>query len=52
MRLSLIVISFNMRRELPRTIRTLSPSMQRGLGSADYEIIVVDNGSTEMLDAD
>jgi hypothetical protein len=52
MRLSLIVISFNMRRELPRTIRTLSPSMQRGLGSADYEIIVVDNGSTEMFDVD
>src|SRR4051794_33293217 len=52
MRLSIVVICFNMRRELPRTIRTLSPSMQRGLTAADYEVIVVDNGSTEMVAAD
>src|SRR5258707_9231066 len=52
MRLSLVVISFNMRRELPRTIRTLAPPMQRGLAAADYEVIVVDNGSTAMFDPD
>lgn len=34
-----------MARELPRTLRSLSPSMQRGVGRDDYEVIVVDNGS-------
>ena len=43
--LSVIVISHNMGRELPRTVRTLSPAMQRGVGVDDYEIIVIDNGS-------
>lgn len=43
--LSVIVVSFNMARELPRTVRTLSPAMQRGLCADQYEIIVVDNGS-------
>jgi hypothetical protein len=50
MHLSIVVISFNMRRELPRTIRTLSPAMQRDIAGADYEVIVVDNGSTAMFD--
>src|SRR5665213_3633457 len=39
-----------MARELPRTIRSLSPSMQRGVKASDYEIIVVDNGSTKPFD--
>jgi Glycosyl transferase family 2 len=43
--LSVIVVAFNMNRELPRTVRSLSPAMQRGLGSDDYELIIVDNGS-------
>lgn len=30
----------------PRTLRTLSPFMQRGIAADDYEVIVVDNGST------
>ena len=37
MQLSLVVICFNMRRELPRTIRSLSPSMQRDIAATDYE---------------
>lgn len=44
-RLSLIVITYNMRRELPRTLELLSQRMQRGISESDYEIIVVDNGS-------
>lgn len=44
-RLSLIVITYNMRRELPRTLESLSQRMQRGISESDYEIIVVDNGS-------
>lgn len=43
-RLSLVVISYEMTRELPRTLRSLSPSYQ-GLDARDYEIIVVDNAS-------
>jgi glycosyltransferase involved in cell wall biosynthesis len=50
--LSLIVIGFNMRRELPRTIRSLSPSMQRGMAGTQYELIVIDNGSTQPFDPD
>jgi glycosyltransferase involved in cell wall biosynthesis len=49
-RLSVIVIGYNMARELPRTIRSLSPAMQRDIDADDYEIIVVDNGSTKPFD--
>ena len=44
-KLSVIVIGYKMARELPRTIHTLSPAMQRGIEADDYEILVVDNGS-------
>jgi len=52
LKLSVIVICFNMVRELPRTLKTLSPAMQRGLEVSDYEIIVVDNASSEPVDQD
>jgi glycosyltransferase involved in cell wall biosynthesis len=45
--ISIVVVTFNMNREAPRTIYSLSPAMQRGISSAEYEIIVVDNGSDE-----
>jgi len=45
MRLSVILIAHDMERELPRTVRSLSPVMQRGCSGEDYELIVVDNGS-------
>jgi glycosyltransferase involved in cell wall biosynthesis len=44
---SLIVISYNMARELPRTLRSLAPPYQRGCPRGRGEIIVVDNGSAE-----
>jgi glycosyltransferase involved in cell wall biosynthesis len=50
-KLSVVVCAYNMARELPRTIRSLSPEMQRSIGPSDYEIIVVDNGSTRPADA-
>jgi len=50
-KVSVVVISYNMSRELPRTLRTLSPDMQEGVGAGDVEIIVVDNGSTDGFDA-
>lgn len=46
-KLSVVVISYNMVRELPRTLRTLSPAMQRGIPDIAYEVIVVDNGSQQ-----
>lgn len=49
-KLSVIVIAYNMARELPRTLRSLSPDMQIGIDPEDYEVIVVDNGSTAPLD--
>lgn len=49
-RLSVIVIGYNMARELPRTIRSLSPAMQRGIAPDEYEVILIDNGSTQPFD--
>jgi hypothetical protein len=41
-----------MGRELPRTLRSLSPIHQHEIKSDDYEVIVVDNGSTPPVDPD
>jgi glycosyltransferase involved in cell wall biosynthesis len=49
-RLSIVVIAYNMSREIPRTIRSLSPPMQRDISPDEYEIIVVDNGSKDPID--
>ena len=46
--LSLVVVVYNMRREAPRTLFTLTSSYQR-LSPDLYEVIVVDNGSSEPL---
>lgn len=43
--LSVIVVTYDMYRELPRTLHSLSPSYQVGIDADDYEVIVVDNGS-------
>ena len=50
--LSVIVVCFNMERELPRTVISLSAKMQRDIREDNYEIIVVDNGSTHKFDPD
>lgn len=42
---SVVLISFNMRRELPRVLSTLSVPYQQDIAPGDLEIIVVDNGS-------
>ena len=49
---SVVVVVHEMARELPRTLRSLSPGYQRGLAADDYEVIVVDNGSREPVDRD
>jgi len=49
--LSIIVIVYNMRREAPRTLYSLSTLYQAGVTADDYEVVVVENGSTEPLPA-
>ena len=49
-KLSVVVVGYNMARELPRTIRSLSPLMQRGIDPRDYEVILIDNGSMRPAD--
>ena len=44
--LSIVVISYNTPRELPRTLLSLSPGYQQGIDRDEYEVIVVDNGSS------
>ena len=44
--LSLVVVAYDIPRELPRTLLSLAPSYQRDIQADDYEVIVVDNGST------
>ena len=48
--LSVVVVAYNMARELPRTLQSLSPAHQTGIAAGDYEIIVVDNGSSAPAD--
>lgn len=43
--LSIIVVAYNMERELPRTLLSLGRDYQQGVDSIHYEVIVVDNGS-------
>lgn len=43
--ISLVIVGWQMQRELPRTILSLSRAFQRNVEDLDYEILVVDNGS-------
>ena len=43
--LSVVVVSYNMDRELPRTLYSMSPKFQRDIDRDGYEVILVDNGS-------
>jgi glycosyltransferase involved in cell wall biosynthesis len=48
--LSIIVVAYDMDREIARTLRSLSPEYQRGIDSSEYEVVLVDNGSPQPLD--
>ena len=45
--LSVVVVFYNMRREAARTLQSLSRSYQEEIGDVDYEVIVVENGSSD-----
>jgi glycosyltransferase involved in cell wall biosynthesis len=47
--ISIVLVVFNMRREAPRTLYSLSCDYQREVDIDDYEIIVIENGSTQAL---
>src|ERR1700686_2577973 len=49
--LSVVVVVHNMAREAPRTLYSLSAAYQRHIAAVDYEIIIVDHGSTSPFDA-
>lgn len=49
MKLSIVIIAYNMQREIPRTLKALCPSYQVGVDKLDYEVVLVDNGSPEPL---
>jgi macrocin-O-methyltransferase TylF-like protien/glycosyl transferase family 2 len=46
-RVSLVVICYNMRREIARTLASLSVPYQRDVDPDSYEVVLVDNGSAE-----
>lgn len=46
-----VVVNFhNMRREAPRTLASLAPGYQRDVADLAYEVVALDNGSTEPID--
>lgn len=47
--LTVVVNFYDMRREAPRTLRSLTPAYQ-GVDADDYEVLAVDNGSPAPLD--
>jgi cephalosporin hydroxylase len=43
--LSVVIVAYDMRREMVRSLRALTRAYQRGIEDLDYEVIVVENGS-------
>lgn len=48
--ISFVVVAYDMKREIARTLSSLDSSYQDNVSPGDYEVIVVDNGSPEPLD--
>ncbi len=49
-KVSVVVVVYNMAREAPRTLFSLSAAFQRNIHADDYDVIVVDNGSVPAFD--
>lgn len=50
MKLSVVVVAYNMPREIPRTLQSLTAAYQRDCAGLDYEVLVLDNNSSDRLD--
>jgi hypothetical protein len=50
--ISIVVNLYNMRREAARTLHSLACKYQRGISADEYEVIVVENGSSEPVGSD
>jgi len=48
-RMSVIIVTYDMPREAPRTIHSAALPYQQGIAAGEVEVIVVDNGSTRPL---
>jgi len=48
--MSVVVVAYDMAREVPRTLRSLAPAYQQDIAAGDYEVVIVDNGSPSPLD--
>lgn len=48
--LSVVIVVYDMPHQIVRTVRSLSPAMQRGIAAEDYELVIVDNGSPTPID--
>jgi glycosyltransferase involved in cell wall biosynthesis len=46
-KLSVIIVTYDMARELPRSLQSLTRGYQEGVEGLDFEILVIDNGSPE-----
>ncbi|MEM9255485.1 MAG: glycosyltransferase [Pseudomonadota bacterium] len=51
MKLSVILVSYDMAREIPRTLEGLARVYQEGAETLEYEVLLIDNGSPTPLDA-
>ncbi len=51
-KLSIILVAYKMSREIPRTLKTLSSNYQKNIKQQDYEIILVENNSDDLLDSE
>jgi glycosyltransferase involved in cell wall biosynthesis len=48
--LSVVVVCYEMAGQIENTLRSLLPPYQRNIANSDYEILLIDNGSRQMLD--
>lgn len=49
MKLSIIMIFYNMKREAPRTLFSASPDYQNNIENIEYEVLAIDNASKQTL---
>jgi glycosyltransferase involved in cell wall biosynthesis len=51
LKISVVIVFYNMRREAIRTLYSLTTEFQKGISESEYEVIVVDSNSSEPLNS-